>query len=108
MYTAEIKAGIDQSDKLVKEIEQEKQVQSQLDSDLRGGDKRNQNIRVKSASMKQKDGKAPEAQADRQRNDLEGRLYRARSKFNANLTENGTLRKEIETLVITHRYDFSH
>jgi hypothetical protein len=103
MYTVEIQAGIDRTDELLKEIEQEKQVQAQLDADLRRGDKRNQNIRVKSASLKQKDGKAPEASADRQRNDLEGRLYRANAKYNDNLTKNGSLRKEIETLVIEHR-----
>jgi len=103
IYMAEIQAGSDRIDELLKEIEKEKQVQAQLEGDLRRGDKRNQNIRVKSASMRQKDGKAPEASADRQRNDLEGRLYRARSKFNANLTENAKLRKEIETLVISNR-----
>ena len=54
--------------------------------------------------MKQKDGATPNAAAgDRQRNDLEGRLYRARSKFNTNLTQNSQLRKQIETLVISHR-----
>jgi len=103
MYTAEIQAGIERIDEMDKEIQKEKQIQAQLDADLRRGDKRNQNIRVKSASMRQKDGKAPEASAVRQKNDLEGRLYRARSKFNCNLTENAKLRKEIETLVISNR-----
>ena len=40
MYTAEIQAGIDRSDELVKAIEEEKKIQAQLDNDLRGGDKR--------------------------------------------------------------------
>jgi len=40
MYTVEIQAGIDRTDELLKEIEQEKQVQAQLDADLRRGDKR--------------------------------------------------------------------
>lgn len=36
-------------------------------------------------------------------NDLEGRLYRANSKYNQQLTANSSLREEIETLRIKHR-----
>lgn len=36
-------------------------------------------------------------------NDLEGRLYRANSKYNQQLTANSALREEIETLRIKHR-----
>ena len=36
-------------------------------------------------------------------NDLEGRLYRANSKYNQQLTANAALREEIETLRIKHK-----
>ena len=128
MYTNEIQAGIDRLDALDKEVAKEKEIQSHLDSDLRRGEKRNQNIRVRSANLRNRDGKKlesdimfyffinshllikvysilkqPDAAADRQQNDLEGRLDRARSKYSANLSENSELRKEINTLVISHR-----
>ena len=61
MYTNEIQAGIDRLDALDKEVAKEKEIQSHLDSDLRRGEKRNQNIRVRSANLRNRDGKKLES-----------------------------------------------
>lgn len=52
--------------------------------------------------MRDKEG-ASDAKAGKKLNDLEGRLYRANSKYNQQLTTNSELRQEIETLRIKHR-----
>ena len=46
---------------------------------------------------------ASDAKVGKKLNDLEGRLYRANSKYNQQLTANSALREEIETLRIKHR-----
>jgi len=101
-YSESIKNGTSKIEQLKKEIENEKHLQSQLSAEARRGEKNTKNIRVQSASLRDKQG-ASDAKLGKKLNDLEGRLYRANSKYNQQLTVNSALREEIETLRIKHR-----
>jgi len=101
-YSESIRNGTSKIEQLKKEIENEKQLQAQLSAEARRGEKNTKNIRVQSATLRDKQG-ASDAKVGKKLNDLEGRLYRANSKYNQQLTANSSLREEIETLRIKHR-----
>lgn len=101
-YSESIKNGTLKIEQLKKEIENEKQKQNQMTQELRRGEKKTKNIRVQSATLRDKQGTS-DVKVGKKLNDLEGRLYRANSKYNQQLTVNTDLREEIETLRIKHR-----
>ena len=53
-YTEIIRGGVLKIEKLKQEIENERQIQNQMEADLRKGDKKTKNIRVKSAQLRDK------------------------------------------------------
>lgn len=101
-YTELIRRGVLKIENLKREIENEKNIQNQMDSEIRNRDKKTKNIRIKSAQLRDKEG-AGDAATNKKLNDLEGRLYRANSRYNQKLAENQELRSEIETLRIKYK-----
>ena len=61
---------------LKEQIESEKALQASLDNELKSGDKKTKHIRIKSATLRDKQG-ASDQTVKKKQNDLEGRLYRA-------------------------------
>ena len=53
-YTDLIRRGVLKIEQLKREMENEKQIQSQMDSEIRKGDKKTKNIRIKSAQLRDK------------------------------------------------------
>jgi len=101
-YSEEIRRGVIKKERLKEQVESEKALQLSLDNELKSGDKKTKHIRIKSATLRDKQG-ASDHTVKKKQNDLEGRLYRANSRYNQQVGENGTLREEIETLRIKHR-----
>merc|ERR1711935_29879 len=101
-YSEEIRRGVIKKERLKEKIDEEKQLQTQLDHEVKSGEKKTKHIRIKSATLRDKQGTSDHTVKKKQ-NDLEGRLYRANSQYNQQVGENGKLREEIETHRIKYR-----
>merc|ERR1711935_286110 len=101
-YSEEIRRGVIKKERLKEKIDEEKQLQTQLDHEVKSGEKKTKHIRTKSATLRDKQGTSDHTVKKKQ-NDLEGRLYRANSQYNQQVGENGKLREEIETHRIKYR-----
>ena len=102
-YSEEIRRGVIKKERLKEKIDEEKQLQTQLDHEVKSGEKKTKHIRIKSATLRDKQGTSDHTVKKKQ-NDLEGRLYRANSQYNQQVGENGKLREEIETHRIKYRW----
>ena len=78
-------------------------MQAELDAQIRGNQKSNQNTRVRSATLSQKAARGANATRDSKVNDIEGRLYRANAKYNQTVAYNAQKRTEIQTYRLEHR-----
>ena len=75
-YSEEIRRGVIKKERLKEQVESEKALQLSLDNELKNGDKKTKHIRIKSATLRDKQG-ASDHTVKKKQNDLEGRLYRA-------------------------------
>merc|ERR1712227_398831 len=101
-YSEEIRRGVIKKERLKEKCEQKKALHAELDSQLKNVDQKTKRIRVKSATLRDKQG-ATDNQVKKKQNDLEGNLYRANSRYNQIVTDCSELRQEIEILRIKNR-----
>lgn len=95
---ASLQKLLDKKDECLNEIDHEKRIQQELNEQIHEWEKKVQQQRKKMGGAEATRSFAQHTQ--KRMSVLEGRLHRALSKFNSTLTQNSSLRDQIETLRI--------